>query len=287
MGRRHVGVAEHRVALQLLDHGLVFLGGLDGIHAEGDDLHAAQVGPLLGEHLVERFGDFQRVIGQCAVADAHLGDLAEGGLQRGQQLALELAVDLGAGVVALHVAADIGVEQHGIGDAIAVFAEAADGDVHVQADVLIHHAEGNCARRAVLVAGNLARVEEVDALILARLATEGEPVEGGLENLLHLFAGELAVEQAGLGVDVEHVLAGLGAEVHDLTLIHDQHALALIDHDDGAGGDDVVILGAAAAEALVGALHGLGDQHVVGHGVHVEVFLPLAGHRAAQRVQTC
>ena len=43
------GIHKGRVALQLLDHLLVFLVGLHAGNAEGNDLHTAQVAPLAGQ----------------------------------------------------------------------------------------------------------------------------------------------------------------------------------------------------------------------------------------------
>ena len=45
-------------------------------------------------YVVERLGDLRGVPRQRRIADAHFGDLGERGLERRQQLALELAVDL-------------------------------------------------------------------------------------------------------------------------------------------------------------------------------------------------
>ena len=242
MRRCHVRVAEDGVLLQLLNHRLVLFGGLDGIDAEGHDFHAAQVRPFFGKHVVERLGDLRGVPRQRRIADAHFGDLGERGLERRQQLALELAVDLLAGVVALHVAADVGVKEHRVGHTVAVFAEAANGDVHIEADVVIHHAEGHRAGRSVFVAQNLLGVEEIDALILSGLTAEGKAVKGGLQNGLGLFAVQRAVEDARLAVLLEDILARFGAEIHDLTLIHNHHALAVRHRDDAAVGNHVVIL---------------------------------------------
>ena len=283
----HVGIAEHRIALQLFDHGFVFLGGLDGADAEGYDFNAAKIGPLFAEYFVERIGDFHGVGGQGAVTDAHIGDGGEGGLQGGEQLGFELAVDALAGIFTLYVAAHVLIEQHGVGDAVAVFAKALDGDIHIQADVPIDHAEGHGAGRAVFVAGDLLGVEEIDALILASLAAKGEALEGELEDLLELIRAERPVEDGGFGVLIEYKLAGLGGELHNLALIDDHGALAFVDGDDGTGGDDVVILIAAAAEASLGFLIGLGGQHALGHGVQIEILLPLAGQGSSNGVQSC
>ena len=71
------------VALDFLNHVFVFLGRIDGAYAEGGNRDAAQFLPLGGENDVERVRDFLRVRGQRAVADAHLADLRERGLQGG------------------------------------------------------------------------------------------------------------------------------------------------------------------------------------------------------------
>ena len=66
--RRHVRVAENGVLLKPLDHRLVLFRGFDGVYAKGHDLHAAQIRPLFGEHVVERGSDLRGVPRQRAVA---------------------------------------------------------------------------------------------------------------------------------------------------------------------------------------------------------------------------
>ena len=285
MRRRHVRVAENGVLLQLLDHRLVLFRGFDGVYAKGHDLHAAQIRPLFGEHVVERGGDLRGVPRQRAVADAHLGNLCERGLKRGQQFALELAVNLLARVVALHIAADVRVKQHRVGHAIAVFAETANGNIHVQTDIAVHHAEGNRAGRSVFVAQDLLGVEEIDPLIPAGLTAEGKAVEGGFQNGFHLLAVERPVEDAGFAALFKDILARLGAEIDDFSLIHDHHALAVGHGDDAAVRNDVVVLTPAAAEAGFYLFLRFRRQHVVRQGIHIKILFPLAGQRAARRVQ--
>ena len=285
MSGSHVGIAEGGVALQLLDHGLVFLAGLDAGDADGGDLNAAQVAPLAGELLVEGLGQLGGVAGQSGVADTHLGDAGKGRLQSGQQLALHLAVQLLLGVIRRHVAADIGVEQQGVGEHIAVLTEAADGDVDIQTDVIVHHAEGNGRRRAVLVAGDLLGIEIVHALILGGLAAEGEALADLLEDVQDPLA-QLTGEDGGLGGGVVDILARLGADVHDLALLHDQHALTVGHGDDGAAGDDVVAAPGVGGAAGI-ALSALDSENVVRQGFTVEILLPLIGENAAGGTQCC
>ena len=59
-----------------------------------------------------------------------------------------------------------GVEENRVADAVAVFAEAANGDVDVDARALVDDAERNRRRRTVFVADELFGIEVVDALVL-------------------------------------------------------------------------------------------------------------------------
>ena len=275
--RGHAGVHVRLGLLHLLDHLLVFFARLHAGNAEGDDLDAAQIAPLGGKNVVERLRDLHRVAGQGTVADAHGGDLRKRGLKRGQKLGLELAVDLVAGIGRFHIAAEVRIEQQRVRDAVAVFTEAADGDVKIDAGGLVHDTERHRRGRAVLVANELLGVEVVHALILGGDAAEGEALADRLEHL-HDVRGEIAArEERGLRGDVIDVLARLGADVYDLTLLDDHHALSVRHGDDGAVGDDVV-------ETIVGpagnALAALNGQHVRAKRVAVEIFLPLIGKNA-------
>ena len=223
--------------------------------------------------------------GHGAVADAHLGDARERGLQRGQKLALELGVDEVAGVDGIDVAAHVLVEHQGVDELVGVLAVAADGDVDVEADLVVDHAERHGARGAVLVADDLLGVEVVDPLVLAGVPAEGEAASDLLERLLYHVA-EVAREDGGLGAGVVDELAGLCADLDDLAVFHDHHALAVGDGHDGAVGDDVVLaLGVGAAAA--GALLALGDQGVCVERLAIEVFAPLIGQNAASCPYAC
>ena len=213
-------------------------------------------------------------------ANLQLGDFGKGGLEGGDELRLQLAVDLLAGVFIADVAAYVGVEQQGIGDFVGVNAAAADGNVDVQADVAVNHTEGNGRRRTELVVDQLFCVEVVDALVLAGVAAVGKTLADGLKGLLDRGA-KLAGEDAGLGGGVVGELARLGADLHDFSLLHDDHALTIGDSDTGAIGDDVVIalgVGGTGGDLLLALDH----QHIFRQGFTVEEFLPLVGQRAAQ-----
>ncbi len=64
MGSAPGGVHVGGIPLHGLEHGLVFLAGLDAGHAERDDLNAAEVLPLGGEHFVEGVSHFHGMAGQ-------------------------------------------------------------------------------------------------------------------------------------------------------------------------------------------------------------------------------
>ena len=258
--------------------------GGDGVDAKAHDLDAAQVTPVGREDLVERAGELGGVAGDGAVADAHLRDLGKGGLQSGEQLGLKLAVDLIARVAIGHVATHVGVEQQRVGDAVRILAVAAHGDVDVQANVVIDHAEGHGRGGAVLVADDLLGVDEVDALVLARVATKGKAAADIGEGLLDGIA-QVAAKDARLAAGIEDELTGLQRDFDDLAVLHHEHALAVVDGDDRAVGDDVVLAARVGATAT-GAFAALAGQDVSRHRFAVDKFLPLVGHDAAGSSQS-
>ena len=219
--------------------------------------------------------------GQGGVADAHVGDFREGGLERGEELAFQLAVQLVPGIGLRHVAADVGVKEHGVGDFIAVLPEAADGDVQVDACPLVHHPEGHGAGGAVLVAGNLLGVEVVDPLVLGDLAAKSDAGADVGKDLFDALA-QTPGEEGGLCGGVVDEVSRLRAQFHHLALFHNHHALPIRHGDDGAGGDDVVIslVGGAAAGALLPP----DRQGVGGQGLTIEKLLILVGQFAGDGV---
>ena len=81
-----------------------------------------------------------------------------------------LALQLLAGERGLHITADVGVEQHGVADAEAVFAEAADADGQGAGNGTVHQSgDGDRGGGSVLVAVDLLGVKEVDTLVTANL----------------------------------------------------------------------------------------------------------------------
>ena len=231
-----IGCAFHLVALvdrrllQLLDHRLVLFGRLDAADAERDDLDAVLLAPDAGELLLQRLAELIRVSGQRAVADPEVGDLRERGLQSCQELGAQLVLDLGPSVLIVHVRGDVLVEQDRVGQAIGILAEAADRDVDVETDVPVDDAVRNRAGRAVFVPDDILCVEIIDALVLGSHAAVGETGLELVEGREHALS-EAAAEDAGFRRSVIRVGARLRAQVHDRALVHDDHALALVDHD--------------------------------------------------------
>ena len=281
MRRRAGGVHKGRIALQLLDHLFVFLVGLDAGNAEGYDLKTPKIPPLCGQFLVQSICQLCGVAWKGRVSNAHIADLCEGGLQRGQQLGFQLAVNGSAVKIRFHIAADIGIEQQRVCHPIGILPKTADGDINVDPRPLVHDTEGDGRGRAVLVADQFLGVEVVDALILGRFAAEGEPLADVLEHLPDTLP-QVARKDAGFRGGVEGEFAGFSAYLHHLALLHDHHALAVGHGDHGAAGDNVV-----AAFGVAGAPGGpfppLDRQHGSGDRLTVEILLPLIGHHAACR----
>ena len=277
------GIHKGCIALQLLDHLLVFLVRLHAGNAEGNDLHAAQIAPLAGQLLVERVRQLQRVTGQSGVANAHLADLCKRRLERGQQLGFHLSCDILGLIVLADVAADVGVEQQRILQPDAVLTEAADADIEINARTLVHYAEGNRTGGAILVARQLLGIKVVDALILWGLAAEGKALADVLEHALHAVA-QIAGKDTRLGGHIIGVFARLSTYIDHLALLYDEHALSARNGDHAAIGDDVVVAApvARASRYLFLPLH---CQHIRGDRLAIKVFLPLVGHHAARCAQ--
>ena len=116
---------------------------------------------------------------------------------------------------------------------------AADRDIHIETDILVHNPERDCVRRAVLVSNDLFRVEEVDFLVSRRVAAHGETLSKLLKAVPDALS-EVSVEDTRLSGCVVDELTGLRAYLDDGTLVNDHHALSLVNRNDGTVGDQVV-----------------------------------------------
>ena len=285
MSRGSGGIHKCRVALHFFNHLLVVLVRLDGGNAEGNDFDAAKIMPFCGKLLVQRLRKLGGVSGQSGIAYAHFAYARKCGLQSGEQLALELTVDFGAVIVLCNVSAHVGVEKYRVAEVIAVFAEAADADIYVNSGSLVDDSERNRGGSAVFVPHKLLGVEIVNSLILCGVAAECETLADGLEGVKNT-AAEVAREDGRLRGGVKNELAGYCAELHDLALFDDCHALAVRNGDDGALGDDIVLslgVAASAAHSLLSFSH----ENVNGHGIAVKILSPLVCHYAAYCAADC
>ena len=113
--------------------------------------------------------------GEGAVADPHLGDFREGGLQSSHQLCFQLGVDHISLIVLGNVPCYIGIEQNRIHQMIGILSVTADRNINVQADVVIHYAEGYRIGCSVFIPGNFLRIDIIYSLIVGRISAEGYP----------------------------------------------------------------------------------------------------------------
>ena len=285
MRRRTTGIHKRGVFLHLFDHRFVFLARLYGGYAEGNDLDTAQITPLGRKNIVQRVRDLGGVSRKSGITDAHLGNLRESGLQSGQELGLELSVDRLSRICLRNIAADIGIEQDRVRYAIAVFAEAADRDIDVDAGSLIHYTERYRRRCAVLVADQFLCVEVINSLILGRLAAERESLAEVGEGRLQILS-QIAVENRRLGGRIICEFARLRAKLGNLTLIHNDHALSVRYRDNGTVGNDVVRsfgIGGTSSYTLLS----LNDQDIRRQRFTVEILTPLIGKHAARCSKSC
>ena len=219
--------------------------------------------------------------GQSRIADAHFGDACKGRLQGCQQFTFQLAVQFLSAVCLCDVAAYIGIKQQRIDYLIAVFPEAADGDVDINGCPLIHHAEGNRRSCAIFVADQLFCIEIINPLILWSLAAKGESFAYILEDRHDVFS-QIAGKDGGLCRHIICIFPGLCTDINDLALFCDQHALSFGYGDDGAVCDDVVAaFGVGRASACF--LLAFYCDNIRRKGITVKILLPLVSQYAAGR----
>ena len=218
---------------------LVLFRSTDGGHTKGHDFNAPLLPPLGREHLIEGIGNIHGMQGQLCIADAHGGNLSESRLQGGHQFRTKHGIQPIPAKLAIHVAADILIEQNGVTDPVGVFTEATNGNSGAETDVLVHHPEGHRRGGAVLVAKEFLCINIVDSLILARIAAESKAAAHGGKGILHRLAQGTG-EHAGFCRGIVDKLTGLGTDFRHLSLVNDQHTLAVSHGNDGAIGNDIV-----------------------------------------------
>ena len=200
---------------------------------------------------------------------------AETGRERVDELGLELAVDLLSAERVGHVGTDVLIETQRIADAVGVHAVAAHVAFHVEADALVDDVEHDRRRGAELVVHDLFGIEVIHALILARVAAIGETTAEHTEAFDQAVA-EVAREHGRLGRFIIGELTGFRADLHDLALLHDDHALTFVDGNARSVGDDVVApLGVGRTRGCT--LLAFDDQRILVERVTVEKFFPLIG----------
>ena len=278
----HVGIGAVGGRLLHLRDGLhVLIGEVDGV--QGDLAHgdAAALDPLIAQGVVHGGTQLVDLAGDLGRAQLLGSQCAEGVLQVGNELSLQSAVDLIPGVLVIHIAADLGVEQQRVGNIVGVHAVAAQVHGLVEAHLLVADLKEDGRGRSELIAHDLLGVDVINTLILAGVTAVGKALAHGLEGVQDALAQRTG-KQRGLCGGVIGELAGLGADLHHLALLHDDHALTVGHGDAGAVGDNVVValgVGGTTGDALLA----LADQNISGQCLAIEKLLPLIGQSATQR----
>ena len=259
--------------LHLVDFLHILFGEGDGVQGDLLDGDASGLHPLCPKGIVHGCPQLIDLTRQLTGAQLQLGQGAQGGLQRGDELGLQLGIDPVSAVLIFLIAADIGIEQQRIRDLVGVHAIAADLHGTAHPDPLVHHIEHDGTGGTELVVHDLLHVEVVHSLISGGIASEGEPLADRLEGLDDALA-QAAGEDGRLGGAVILIFARLRTDLHDLTLIGDDHTLAHRHRDDGTIGDDIVLplgIGSTTGDFLVAPTH----QNITGKSITSEELLPL------------
>ena len=240
MSVTHIRITESSVALEFLDHLLVFFVRCYAGYAEGNDLDTADILPLGRKDFVQCIRHFRGMAGQRRITDSHVADLCECRLQSSQKLGLQLAVNAITGVNITDIAHDALIEQKRVGNLIAVFAKALDADIHIKTDIAVYNTERNGIGGTVFVADDFLGVEVINTLIICRVTAERETLADYFEGLDDALA-EFACENARFSRSIIGVCTGFCAKVHNFSLLHDDHALSVSNCDHGTVRDNVVI----------------------------------------------
>lgn len=64
-------------------------------------------------------------------------------------------------------------KENWIYDPVGILSVTADGNIYVESDILVHNAEWDRIWCAIFIAHQFLRVEEIDTLVSAGIATEG------------------------------------------------------------------------------------------------------------------
>ena len=208
-----------------------------------------------------------------AWTDSLLGDACKCWLKSGDKLCFQLALDLLSVILLLEVSANIGIEEKRVCNAIRINAAAAHGYINIQTDILIYHAEWNRIRCAEFIVHQFFGIEIINALVFACVTAVGKTFADGVEGI-HNGIAQIAGKNAGLCGCIVGIFARLCADIHDLALFYDHHALSVCNCDSGAAGDDIVV-SSGVGGAFGGAFLAFHCQNVIVDGIAVEKLFPL------------
>ena len=284
-GSSCIGVGQ---CLQIANVFFVFFAGFNAAYAEGYYFNAAQIAPFLAQYFVELVANFFSMSRQSAVTHALFAHNTKGNVESSQELAFQLAINFAAQIFVFHVTAHIGVEENRVSNFIAVFTKAANRNVHVQTNALVHYTELDGASGAILITNDFLGIEVVHTLVLARVAAIGKAFTDLCENILDALHIQAISKKRWLGRSVIHKFTGLGANFYNLAVFYNNHTLTIINGNGGAIANDVVFrAGIGTATPAGDALHALGHQYIGLQAFAVDKLLPLVAQNAAHGAHAC
>ncbi len=166
-------------------------------------------------------------------AQFQIGKFSERRLQRADKFCFQLAIQLITRILLLHIAADIGIKQHRIRDFIGINAGTADGDIHIQPDLGVYYTERDRVRRAKLVVDQFFGIKVIHPLILPGITSKGEPLANRLKRPQYA-AAKASGKNARLCGRVILKFPRLCAQLHNLALFYNHHALSVSDRNHAA-----------------------------------------------------
>ena len=123
---------------------------------------------------------------------------------------------------------------------IGVLTKAAYGNIYIESHIRIYHAEWNRASRAIFIAHNFLDIKIVHPLVLASVTTKGKTFTNTFKHGFDIIF-QITTENRRLCRRIIGIFARLGTKVNHLALLNDNHALTIINGNDGTRRDNIIL----------------------------------------------
>ena len=147
-------------------------------------------------------------------------------------------------------------------------------DVHIKTDIVIHHTERNGICSAVFISNDFFYIEEINALVLARISAHGNTFYKLFKAFYEIFP-KISIKNTWLCGSIINKFSGLGTNLHNRSLVYDHHTLPFIDCNDRSVGNDVIIPLVSAKQSSFDTFLSFFYENICLQCGTVKIFTPL------------